>query len=219
MSLPFRTLASFSLAVLATPAFAADSQPAGTEAPAATVTSVDDLEFAGVMGVGGKTMVSLIDKQSKKSFWVETGTTSAGVTVVKYDAAKDEVTVRVNGTEKVLPLRAGTGVVNGPSAQAGQPAQSGATAPATAPQTLTPISQLSPARQEEEARMLVSDLLEIGMAQRKAYEEAQRRAASGQPAQPAQPAAAQASTQPAPVQPTQPAQTAPSAENSQQAAQ
>ena len=29
--------------------------------------------------------------------------------------------------------------------------------------------------------MLVSDLLEIGMAQRKAYEEAQRRAAAGEP--------------------------------------
>ena len=34
-------------------------------------------------------------------------------------------------------------------------------------------------RQETEARMLVSDLLEIGMAQRRAYEEAQRKAAEG----------------------------------------
>jgi hypothetical protein len=34
-------------------------------------------------------------------------------------------------------------------------------------------------RQETEARMLVSDLLEIGMAQRRAYEEAQRKAADG----------------------------------------
>jgi hypothetical protein len=32
-------------------------------------------------------------------------------------------------------------------------------------------------KQEMEARMLVSDLLEIGMAQRRAYEEAQRKAA------------------------------------------
>ena len=35
------------------------------------------------------------------------------------------------------------------------------------------------ARQETEARMLVSDLLEIGMAQRRAYEAAQRKAAAG----------------------------------------
>jgi hypothetical protein len=36
--------------------------------------------------------------------------------------------------------------------------------------------------------MLVSDLLEIGMAQRKAYEDAQKKAASGPPDQPAPPA-------------------------------
>jgi hypothetical protein len=36
-------------------------------------------------------------------------------------------------------------------------------------------------RQETEARMLVSDLLEIGMAQRRAYEEAQRKASEGTP--------------------------------------
>ena len=40
-------------------------------------------------------------------------------------------------------------------------------------------------KQETEARMLVSDLLEIGMAQRKAYEDAQRRAATGENAPPA----------------------------------
>jgi hypothetical protein len=40
--------------------------------------------------------------------------------------------------------------------------------------------------------MLVSDLLEIGMAQRKAYEDAQRRAASGEnPTPPTTPAAPQ----------------------------
>ena len=44
------------------------------------------------------------------------------------------------------------------------------------------------ARQETEARMLVSDLLEIGMAQRRAYEEAQRKAASGNAVNSAQPA-------------------------------
>ena len=41
-----------------------------------------------------------------------------------------------------------------------------------------PAAPLSIARQEEEARMLVSDLLEIGMAQRKAYEEKQRQTAT-----------------------------------------
>lgn len=56
-----------------------------------------------------------------------------------------------------------------------------------------PAAPLSVARQEEEARMLVSDLLEIGMAQRKAYEEKQRQAASGEQSA--------ASTPPAPTTP------------------
>ncbi len=51
-------------------------------------------------------------------------------------------------------------------------------APATSAATpAQPAVPLTIARQEEEARMLVSDLLEIGMAQRKAYEEKQKRAA------------------------------------------
>jgi hypothetical protein len=54
-------------------------------------------------------------------------------------------------------------------------------------------------KQETEARMLVSDLLEIGMAQRRAYEEAQRKAAQGNA--PAAPATAD------PTQAGQPAQT------------
>ena len=50
--------------------------------------------------------------------------------------------------------------------------------------TITVTPPVSPAeqavaKQEAEARNLVSDLLEIGMAQRKAYEEAQRRQQQG----------------------------------------
>jgi hypothetical protein len=50
--------------------------------------------------------------------------------------------------------------------------------PGTPPQPTTPEAQAQQ-KAETEARMLVSDLLEIGMAQRKAYEEAQRKAAEG----------------------------------------
>jgi hypothetical protein len=82
---------------------------------------------------------------------------------------------------------AAMGAVNATSAQ-----------PAAAPAAGSPAEIQT--RQETEARMLVSDLLEIGMAQRRAYEEAQRKAAGASeanagglptpqvtPAQPAQP--------------------------------
>lgn len=49
---------------------------------------------------------------------------------------------------------------------------------ATVTPPTTPAEQ-AVVKQEQEARMLVSDLLEIGMAQRKAYEEAQRRQQQG----------------------------------------
>ncbi len=57
-----------------------------------------------------------------------------------------------------------------------------APAPGTAPlpKQEPPPTPGSVAHQEQEARMLVSDLLEIGMAQRKAYEEAQRKGATGE---------------------------------------
>jgi hypothetical protein len=67
------------------------------------------------------------------------------------------------------------------SASSIQPS-SGSAAPAQPAKPTTPEAQAQ-VKAETEARMLVSDLLEIGMAQRKAYEEAQRKAAAsgGQP--------------------------------------
>ena len=163
----------------------------------ATTAGADPLEFAGVSIVGKRTSINLYDKATKRSFWVDVGATSGGVTVVKYDSTHDQVTVKRDGVEKTLPLRAASSVVNGASTLA--PALAAAPVPAPAPAapapaTPTSTSSLSQARQEEEARMLVSDLLEIGMAQRRAYEEAQRRAAATQNGQ--------ATVQPPAVQPT-----------------
>jgi hypothetical protein len=202
-------------------AYAADlpkGSPFGQAGATATPATPGDLEFAGVSTVGKKTMINLYNKQSKESFWVEAGTTKNGVTVVKYDSPHDQVTIRQNGVEKLLPLRAPSAVVSGPTAPVSalapaqtEPAPAPSTPGAAAP-TTTSTTSLSQARQEEEARMLVSDLLEIGMAQRRAYEEARRKAAAGQTGQPAQqPAAAQdQGTAPAAAQPApQPAEGTP----------
>jgi hypothetical protein len=75
------------------------------------------------------------------------------------------------------------------------PTNAAAAAPTGPAPASTPAIQKPPppapgttAYQEQEARMLVSDLLEIGMAQRKAYEEQQKKAAAGQAATPPAPA-------------------------------
>jgi hypothetical protein len=144
------------------------------------------------------------------------------------------VVVKVNGVEKTLQLRKGSGPLNAPTpvqplptgfnvanVNAGAPATPGgpmpmmlpatpvaAAAAPVAPPTPKPEAPATPesqAKAETEARMLVSDLLEIGMAQRKAYEEAQRRAAEGnaQPATTQNPSATTptAGTQPQPEKP------------------
>lgn len=159
----------------------------------------DPLEFAGVSMVGKRTSINLYEKQTKRSFWVDVGATSSGVTVVKYDTVHDQVTIRRDGVEKTLPLRAPSAVVNGPATPLPPPVPitpaPALAAPAPTPATPTPTGSMSQARQEEEARMLVSDLLEIGIAQRHAYEEAQRKAAAGQTGQPiAQPVGQPATT-------------------------
>ena len=171
----------------------------------------DALEFAGVSVLGKKTLINLYDKQDKRGFWVEVGTTSSGVTVVKYDSAHDQVIVRRNGIEKTLPLRAASAVVNAPVTPVAVPVAQASTPTGPTTPALPAVPLTTQQRQEEEARMLVSDLLEIGMVQRKAYEDAQRRAANGQSATPplsTQPGATAPGTQTT-ASTTPPAQSAP----------
>jgi hypothetical protein len=179
---------------------------AGT--PAVAGHKLENLEFAGVTTVGKKTTITLYDKQQKTNFWIEAGKTTGDITVVKYDNDHDQVTIRSNGMEKTLPLRPPSAVVNGAVAAVPVPTPALSAGAPTGAATPTSTTTLSQARQEEEARMLVSDLLEIGMAQRHAYEEAQRKAASGQTVQgqTTQPVPATQGTQPGAIYNT-PAQT------------
>ena len=178
-------------------------------AASAPVAANETLEFAGVSSMGQRTDLIFYDKTAKKSHWIAKGETKEGIAVVSYDERREEAVVKVNGVQKTLPLRKTAGPVNSPRPAgsvpggfnvatatplpAPVPAQIPVPAP-TAPtatntnQATTQLATPPPApgsaaevqaRQETEARMLVSDLLEIGMAQRRAYEEAQRKAADG----------------------------------------
>lgn len=172
----------------------------------------ETIELAGVSTIGRKTDLIIYDKTAKKSHWIAQGETKDGIAVVSYDVTREQAIVRVNGVEKVLQLRKVTGPANGPRPVATQPtgfnlptpgpavmpavtdaaaanvasaAPAAQTPPAPAPAPAQPPApETAQAKQETEARMLVSDLLEIGMAQRRAYEEAQRKAASGTPQTP-----------------------------------
>lgn len=174
----------------------------------------ETLEFAGVSSIGKKTDLIIFDKSVKKSRWIGLGETVEGITALNYDSRLEQAVLRVNGAQKILTLRKGTGPLNTPAPAAPMPA--GFNIPAAAPAPAPSVVQIQPppppaptpaenapppaatvvkgpatpevqAKQEVEARMLVSDLLEIGMAQRKAYEEAQKKASDQPAAQPAPP--------------------------------
>lgn len=183
--------------------------PPGTAAAGPAAASQENLEFAGVTLIGRQTQLLFQDKVSKKSLWLSKGESRGGITLVNYDGQREQAVLRVNGTEKVLTLRKARNPAT--PGHAVTPVATGFELPATPPVAGVPAADPNPppsaavlppapaapadpkARQESEARMLVSDLLEIGMAQRRAYEEAQRRATDGN-----------ASPSPAPAEPPAP---------------
>ncbi|PTY05623.1 hypothetical protein DB347_14735 [Opitutaceae bacterium EW11] len=122
-------------------------------------------ELVGIIATSSQTLVGITQTATKRSIWIPVGKTVEGIEVVSCDPKQDRAVIRVGGETKTLALRAAT-VTSAPA--------SGPAAVATLPALAKPGTQ---AEQEREARMLVSDLMEIGMQQRKAYEEAQRKAA------------------------------------------
>lgn len=228
---------ALTLSIRAEPAGLARESPfLPTGIPASSSASGEVYELAGISTMGRQTSVNIYDRTGKKGLWIAVGETANGITVSKYDSARELVVIRVAGSEKILALRkpiaagARPGALTPTSPSAGfnipppvpvvpvalatPPATAGSAAP---PTTVVSTDSVSPgppqppppapgsvAHQEQEARMLVSDLLEIGMAQRKAYEEAQKKAAqsgSGSPPADSNTAATPPSATPQPAPP------------------
>jgi len=148
--------------------------PAGTAV--ASAGAAETLELAGISGTGKTTLVCIVDTQTKRSHWIAVDATVEGIKVVAFDARQEQATVLVGGQQKILRMRRAS-VASGTNA-AGTAAASFSTPsiPVTQGVPQPPPAPGSVAQQETEARMLVSDLLEIGIQQRKAYEEAQKKA-------------------------------------------
>jgi len=172
--------------------------PPGTPASESGAAPAESLEFAGVSSVGKRTDLIFQDREAKRTLWIGVGEAKAGVQVVAYDSRREQAILKVDGVDKVLPLRKGSRPTGTPVATPAPVTAPDAPPPGVAfaqplaglgqseavgdsPPTLKPVPPAAPQRQEAEARMLVSDLLEIGMAQRRAYEEAQRRQAQANP--------------------------------------
>lgn len=139
--------------------------PETAVAPAAAAPA--SYEFTGVIVAGKNVMVNITDVAAKRSVWVGIGKSEDGIDALSYDAKAESVAVRMADQTRTLLLK--------------KPAVAATSGPVVATVAVAPTVPLpppsSPAEAEREARMLVSDLLEIGIQQRKAYEEAQRKAA------------------------------------------
>lgn len=139
-------------------------------------------QLAGMTVVGAETLLSITRESDKRSTWIAVGKTVGEVTVVSYNPASDRAVIRVGGNEHTLTLRKPSVVAASVSplippnpGTAGLSIHSSVTTVAEPPVVMPPLTLQQ--EKEMEARMLVTDLLEIGQRQRKAYAEAKREAA------------------------------------------
>jgi hypothetical protein len=134
-----------------------------------------EYELAGMSVAGKATLLSITHIPDKRSTWVPVGQTVGEITAISYDPKTDQATIRVGGKLLTLSMRKSVVV----SAPVSKPATAEAAKPVTLPVVAIPPPPANVQEEKEtEARMLVTDLLEIGQEQRRAYEEAQRQAAA-----------------------------------------
>jgi hypothetical protein len=168
-------------------ALVADSPfaPAGA-ASTANTSPAEAYELAGSSVQGSQISVCIFERQKKHSQWIPIGGESDGIHVVSYDAARDTVIVTIAGARKELSQRKPM-VASTNQSPTGRMPQVASVAPGeqAGPIASGPGQPPVPVIQDQkEARMLVSDLLEIGVQQRKAYQDAKLKAAQGTPPSP-----------------------------------
>lgn len=156
--------------------------PAGGAAAAGAASAQEAYELAGSSVVGSDVLLCIFDSQAKRCEWIPVGGDAGGIHVLSYDAQNDKAVVTVSGARKELGLRKATiAALTTSSSAVVAPTRP---EPRAAPGARRPQpSAAAAAHDQQEARMLVSDLLEIGVQQRKAYQEARQKAAA-QPATP-----------------------------------
>jgi hypothetical protein len=169
--------------------------------PAGAATAIGDheakgYELVGVTAAGDHTLLSIFRQSDQRSTWIPVGKTVAGITVVRYDPAKDEAVIHADEKDFTLTLRKAQIVSTEVALQpaAASPLLSPASLTATTMPGDPAVVKLPPMSAQEEkemeARMLVSDLLEIGLRQRAAYQEVRRQAAQKNTTTAASPATA-----------------------------
>lgn len=75
--------------------------------PVQTIAKVAELEFRGVVQIGGSYQFSLYDKKLKRSYWIATGAPQAGINVENFDPTDMSLQVTKNDqTQRLILVRA-----------------------------------------------------------------------------------------------------------------
>lgn len=159
-------------AIAAQSPFVPSGKPDKPISEKATNADLAALQLSGISALGPELRFNLVNPRTKKSFWVRLNGTVSGFTVTAYDQKTSAVVVEHGGSSRRITLRRPTFIA------AAQPAA--VQTPLKPPEPYTPIPDTvegvdeikDPKTPEEikqaeyEARMLVSDLLQISMQER-----------------------------------------------------
>jgi len=174
--------------------------PPSAPKSAAQGDALSSIELTGIFSLNGKPKFSVRDTSSGRSLWIGLGETEEGLTIRSYDESKSSVVIEGRGGSRNVVIREAR-VTTAPSTPIpiqvagppGQPARMATIIPNPPPQQQRPQASQpqqatsaatgpkTDAEKERDARLLVSDLLEISIQERKRYEENQRRATKGMP--------------------------------------
>jgi len=164
---------AFAAALSAAEPGASPFLPAGSKpAPAAPAPDLDlqGLQLSEISVIGDEQQFNLVNTRTKQSFWLGLGASEGGFTVESYDAEGDSVVVSRGGKTRRLELRQSKIIASGAANSTLPALKSASDVPdlqivgvdeVKNPKTPKEIKQA-----EFEARMLVSDLLEISMQER-----------------------------------------------------
>lgn len=146
-----------------------------TDSPPASDADLDALQLSGISMIGTDHLFNLVDTRTQRSFWIPLKGTGNGFTVTAFNRDSDEVVVKRGKFSRTIALRKSVLIA---------PAQPRASVPPATPpvvSSMPPLDELpkegvselkdpkTPAeikQAEFEARMMVSDLLEISMRER-----------------------------------------------------
>ena len=135
-----------------------------------------EFEFNGIIKMGNQTRVCVTEIETKKTHWLEIGEVSNGIEAVSLHAEKHQLTIKQGGRTLTLSLKKPENAASRPTINYLASTPSGTGGIAASDAGIATRVAVTNEEKETEARFLVSDLLEIGMIQRKAYAEAKKKA-------------------------------------------